>query len=76
LVVAQEALSKEKTARLAANQSLAEEKTACHAAEQALQNSDDAKVELTREMESTKASLTATHDKLTSKSAALVVVVI
>jgi hypothetical protein len=73
-VVAQEALSKEKTARLAANQSLAEEKTACHAAEQALP--DDAKAELTREMKSTKASLTATHDKLTSKSAALVVAVI
>jgi uncharacterized Ntn-hydrolase superfamily protein len=31
---------------------------------------------LTQELESTKASLTATHDKLTSKSAALDIVVI
>jgi uncharacterized Ntn-hydrolase superfamily protein len=61
---------------LAANRSLAEKKTVCHAAKQALQNSNDAKARLTQELESTKASLTATHDKLTSKSAALDIVVI
>jgi hypothetical protein len=72
----QEARSKEKTARSTADRSLAEEKTARHATEQALQNSNDAKAELTRELESTKASLTATHDKLTIKSAALDVAVI
>jgi hypothetical protein len=76
LATAQEALSKEKTARSAADRSLAEEKTACHAVEQALQNSIDAKAELTQELEYTKASPTATHDKLTSKLAALDVTVI
>jgi predicted nucleic acid-binding Zn-ribbon protein len=58
------------------DRSLVEEKTTRHAAEQAIQNSNDAKAELTRELESTKASLTATHDKLTSKSTALDVAVI
>jgi hypothetical protein len=57
-------------------ESLAKEKTARSAAEQALQNSNDAKAKLTQEQESTKASLTATLDKLTSKSAALDVTVI
>jgi hypothetical protein len=52
------------------------EKTVWHAVEQALQNSNDDKAELTQELESTKASLTATHDKLTSKSTALDVAVI
>jgi chromosome segregation ATPase len=76
LIAMQEALAKEKTARLPIDRSLAEEKTAHHATEQALQNSNDAKAELTQELKSTKASLTATHDKLTNKSAALDVVVI
>jgi chromosome segregation ATPase len=58
------------------DRSLVEKKTTRHAAEQAIQNSNDAKAELTRELESTKASLTATHDKLTSKSTALDVAVI
>jgi chromosome segregation ATPase len=61
---------------LAADWSLAEEKTTRHIAEQALQSFNDAKAELTRELESTKASLTATHDKLTSKSTTIDVVVI
>jgi chromosome segregation ATPase len=61
---------------LAADRSLAKEKIARHATEQALQNSNDAKAELTQELESTKASLTATHDKLTSKSTALDIAVI
>jgi hypothetical protein len=51
-------------------------KTAWHATKQALQNSNDAKAELTQELESTKASLTATHDKVTNKSAALDIIVI
>jgi hypothetical protein len=76
LAAVQEVLSKEKTTRLYADRSLAEEKTAWRAAEQALQNSNDAKAELTQELESTKAYLTATHDKLTSKSVALDVAVI
>jgi hypothetical protein len=76
LAVAQEVVSKEKIAWLTIDRTLAEEKTTRHAAEQALQNSNDAKAELTWEMESTKASLTATHDKLTSKSAALNVTMI
>jgi uncharacterized protein (DUF3084 family) len=60
----QEALTKEKTARSAADRSLAKEKTTHHAAE------------LTQELESTKTSLTTTHDKLTSKSDALDIAVI
>jgi hypothetical protein len=76
LVIVQEALSKEKTAWSVVDRSLAEEKIARHATEQALQNSNGAKAELTRELESTKASLSATHDMLTSKSATLDVVVI
>jgi hypothetical protein len=62
--------------RESTDRSLAEEKTARHAVELALQSSNDDKAELTQELESTKASLTATHDKLTSKSAALDVTVI
>jgi hypothetical protein len=65
-----------RSARSVADRSLAEEKNVCHAVEQALQNSNDAKVELTRELESTKASLTGTHDKLISKSVVLDVAVI
>jgi hypothetical protein len=76
MIVMQEALAKQKTARSTANRSLAKEKIVHHAVEQALQNSNDAKAKLTQELESTKASLTATHDKLTSKSAALDVAVI
>jgi chromosome segregation ATPase len=60
----------------AVDRSLAKKKTTRHAVEQVLQNSNDAKAELTQELESIKASLTATHDKLTSKSAALDVVMI
>jgi hypothetical protein len=74
LATAQEVLSKEKIARSAADRSLAKEKTIHHATEQALQNSNDAKAELTRERQSS--SLTATHDKLTSKLGALDVAVI
>jgi DNA repair exonuclease SbcCD ATPase subunit len=76
LVAAQEALSKEKTTRSTADRSLVEEKTTQYATEKALQSSNDFKAELTQELESTKASLTATYDKLTSKSAALDVTVI
>jgi hypothetical protein len=43
-------MSKDKTARSAADRSLAEEKTARHVAKQALQNSNDAKAELTQEL--------------------------
>jgi Zn-finger protein len=67
---------KGKTTWSAVDRSLAEEKNAHHAVEQALQNSNDAKSELTQELESTKAFLTATHDKLTNKLAALDVAMI
>jgi hypothetical protein len=43
---------------------------------QAFQSANDAKAELTRELESTKASLTTNHDKLTIKSFALDVAMI
>jgi hypothetical protein len=43
---------------------------------QAFQSANDAKAELTRELESTKTSLTTNHDKLTIKSSALDVAVI
>jgi chromosome segregation ATPase len=76
LAVAQEALSKEKAAWSTVDHSVAKEKIDWHAVEQALQNSNDAKAELTWELESTKAPLTATHDKLNSKSAALDIAVI
>jgi hypothetical protein len=54
----------------------AKEKIVQHVAKQALQSSNDANADLTQELESSKASLTTTHDKLTSKSTALDVVVI
>jgi CII-binding regulator of phage lambda lysogenization HflD len=62
--------------RKLSDRSLAKEKNARHIVEQALQSPNDAKAELTQELESTKASLTATHDELTNKLAALDVVVI
>jgi CII-binding regulator of phage lambda lysogenization HflD len=76
LATTKEALAKEKTAQSTADRSLAKEKTARYVTEQALQYPNDAKAELTQELESIKASLTTTHDKLTSKSAALDVAVI
>jgi transcriptional regulator with GAF, ATPase, and Fis domain len=71
LAAAQKALSKEKSAWSAADRSLAEEKPARQAVKQALKSSDDAKAKQAQELETTQASLTATHDKLTVKSTAL-----
>jgi hypothetical protein len=51
--------------------SLAEEKAAHRIAEQSLQTSDEARVNLAWDLESIQASLTATANKLASKSSAL-----
>jgi hypothetical protein len=55
---------------------LAEEKATRHTAEQSLLNSNEAKALLAKALDSTRASLTATTDKLSSKSSALDHVVI
>jgi hypothetical protein len=64
-------LSKEEVVRSVADRALAEEKAAWQATEQSLLNSNEAKALLARERDSTRASLTATTDKLSSKSSAL-----
>jgi hypothetical protein len=78
LTAARKVLSEEKVARSAAdrarsaaNWALAEEKTARQVVDQSLQSSNEANALLARELESTRASLTATTDKLSSKSSAL-----
>jgi hypothetical protein len=50
---------------------LTEEKAAQQVVEQALQSSNNAKAKLAQELESTQATLTASHNKLTSKSSTL-----
>jgi chromosome segregation ATPase len=50
---------------------LAEEKAAWQYVEQSLQSSNEANALLAKELDSTRASLTATTDKLSSKSGAL-----
>jgi hypothetical protein len=50
---------------------LAKEKAVRQTAEQSLQTSDEARANLARELKSVQASLTATTNKLTSKSSAL-----
>jgi hypothetical protein len=54
-----------------ADRSLAKEKAARQTAKQSLQTSDEAWVNLARDLESIQASLTATASKLASKSSAL-----
>jgi hypothetical protein len=78
LTAARKVLSEEKVARSAAdrarsaaNWALAEEKTARQVVDQSLQSSNEANALLAQELESTRASLTATTDKLSSKSSAL-----
>jgi hypothetical protein len=65
------ALSKEKTTRSTANRALAEEKAARQSVEQSILSFNEANTLLSRELDSTRAFLTATTDKLSSKSAAL-----
>jgi hypothetical protein len=62
-------LSKEKAIRSAPDRALAEEKekVAQQVAEQSLLNSNEAKALLAKELDSTRASLTATTAKLSSK---------
>jgi chromosome segregation ATPase len=70
------ALAKEKAAWSPVDRTLAEEKATRHTAEQSLLNSNEAKALLAKELDSTRASLTTTTDKLSSKSSALDHVVI
>jgi hypothetical protein len=64
-------LVEEKVAQSTADQALAEEKAARQAAEQSHLSSNEANTLLSRELDSTRASLTTTTDKLSSKSSAL-----
>jgi hypothetical protein len=70
-VTAKKALSKEKAAQSAADQSLAEEKAAHQTIEQSFRAAEEAKADLAQNLEFSQASLTATMDKLASKSSAL-----
>jgi hypothetical protein len=56
---------------LAADRALAEEKAAQQSIEQSLQSSNEANTLLAKELDSTRVSLTATTDKMYSKSSAL-----
>jgi hypothetical protein len=76
LEAAEKALSEERAARLAADQSLAEEKVVRQIADQALRSSEEANAALNRDLQSAQASVTATMEKLSSKSLALDLVVI
>jgi hypothetical protein len=71
LVTSRKALFEEKATRLAADRFLAKEKAAQQVTDQSLLSSNEANALLARELESTLASLTATTDKLSSKSSAL-----
>jgi hypothetical protein len=64
-------LSKEKATRSAADRALAKENADRQAVEQSILSSNEANTLLARELDSTRASLTATTDKLSSKSFAL-----
>jgi hypothetical protein len=68
LGAAQKVLSQEKTSRSAAGKALAKERAAREVTEHALKKSSE---ELSQEVEIVNTSLTATRDKLASKSAAL-----
>jgi hypothetical protein len=65
------ALFEEKAARSVAHRALAEEKAAQQAAEQSLLSSNEVNTLLIKELDSNWASLTATTEKLSSKSSAL-----
>jgi chromosome segregation ATPase len=71
LAATRKALSEEKVAWSAADRALAEEQAAWQVTDQSLLSSNEANTLLARELESTRASLTATTDKLSSKSFAL-----
>jgi chromosome segregation ATPase len=71
LKAVQKALLDEKSVRLGAENSLAKAKAARQAAEQSLQQSKDVNATLALELENAQTSLTATRDKLDSKSKAL-----
>jgi hypothetical protein len=71
LVAAGKALSEEKGAWSTTDRALAKEKAARQAVDRSLLSSTEANALLARELESTQASLTATSNKLSSKSSAL-----
>jgi chromosome segregation ATPase len=64
-------LYEEKATRSVAGRALAEEKAAQQSVEQSLQSSNEANTLLAKELDSTRASLTATTDKLSFKASAL-----
>jgi hypothetical protein len=64
-------LSEEKVARSIVDKALAEEKDAQQSAKQSLQSSNEANTLLAKELDSTRASLIATTDKLFAMSSAL-----
>jgi hypothetical protein len=76
LGAAEKALSEERAAQLAIDQSLAEEKAAGLTTKQSLQAFEEAEVVLAQDLLSAKVSLTATTEKLASKSSSLDYVVI
>jgi hypothetical protein len=71
LEATEKALSEGRAARLATDQSLAEEKVVWQIADQALRSSQEANATLNWDLQSTQASVTATMEKLSSKSSAL-----
>jgi hypothetical protein len=71
LAAAKKTLSEEKTTQSVADRALVEEKAAQQAADQSLLSSREANALLSREIESTWASLTASIDKLSFRSSAL-----
>jgi chromosome segregation ATPase len=71
IVELKKTLFEEKVARSTADQDLAEEKATRQSTEQSLQCFNEANTLLAKELDSTWASLTATTDKLSSKSSAL-----
>jgi hypothetical protein len=76
LETSKKALAKERSARLVADRSLAEQNAAQQSANQSLRASEEAKAALNKDLLSTHASLTATEEKLSSKSSAFDCVVI
>jgi hypothetical protein len=71
LETGEKALADERYARLIADRSLADERTARQAANQSLRTSQEANVALNLNLQSAWASIIASKEKLSSKSAAL-----
>jgi hypothetical protein len=76
LEAAEKVLSEERASRLATNQYLAEEKAARQLADRSAWSYQKANATLNQDLQSAQASVTATMEKLSSKSSALDFVVI